>query len=105
LGGFVSEGVWLKWRRKVAIPVFARMAMRRTLAWILTLLITVPVAAEPWARFRGPNGTGIGEAPGVPASFTEKDYNWKITLPGGGHSSPVIEFLSLARMAKPRPVP
>ena len=64
--------------------------MRRNFAWIVTLVVALHIAAEPWARFRGPNGTGIGEAPGVPASFTEKDYNWKITLPGGGHSSPVL---------------
>jgi len=26
----------------------------------------------------------------IPVKWTEKDYNWKVTLPGGGHSSPVI---------------
>ncbi len=43
-----------------------------------------------WTRFRGPNGSGIGVAPGVPAVFTEQDYRWKTALPGKGHSSPVI---------------
>jgi outer membrane protein assembly factor BamB len=63
--------------------------MRRISAFI-ALILALPVAAESWTRFRGPNGTGIGDAPTVPASFTGKDFNWKITLPGGGHSSPVI---------------
>jgi outer membrane protein assembly factor BamB len=45
---------------------------------------------QEWTRFRGPNGQGISEAKTIPAKWTEKDYNWKIELPGGGHSSPVI---------------
>jgi outer membrane protein assembly factor BamB len=51
---------------------------------------TSSAAAEEWTRFRGPNGTGISEATTVPTSFTESDYNWKVRLPGGGHSAPVI---------------
>ena len=43
-----------------------------------------------WSRFRGPNGTGISDATTVPVRWTEKDYNWKIDLPGPGHSSPVV---------------
>ena len=45
---------------------------------------------QEWTRFRGPNGQGISEAKTIPVKWTEKDYNWKIELPGGGHSSPVI---------------
>lgn len=62
----------------------------RWLASIALASIMFPAAAQEWTRFRGPNGTGIASAPGVPAQFTEKDYNWNITLPGGGHSCPVI---------------
>lgn len=47
-------------------------------------------AEEPWNRFRGPNGSGIAEAPGVPAHWTQTDYNWTVKLPGFGHSSPVV---------------
>ena len=46
--------------------------------------------APEWTRFRGPNGAGVAEAPGLPAQFSDKDFNWKIELPGSGHSSPVI---------------
>lgn len=49
-----------------------------------------PVEANDWTRFRGPNGSGISEATTIPLEFTEADYNWRIELPGGGHSSPVI---------------
>ena len=46
--------------------------------------------AQEWTRFRGPNGSGLGVAPNLPEEFAEKDFNWKIELPGAGHSSPVI---------------
>ncbi len=49
-----------------------------------------PHLGVEWARFRGPNGSGLGTAPGVPAEFSESDFNWKIELPGAGHSSPVV---------------
>ncbi len=57
----------------------------------LTLLALVCQApAQEWPRFRGPNGTGAASAPGIPTAWTEKDYNWKVALPGVGHSSPVV---------------
>jgi len=46
--------------------------------------------AANWPRFRGPNGQGISEAKGIPTKWSDQDYAWKITLPGKGHSSPVI---------------
>lgn len=48
------------------------------------------LSAQEWTRFRGPNGTGIGGAPSVPVAWTDADYNWRVKLPGGGHSSPVL---------------
>ena len=66
------------------------LPIRRLALMTLMACIVLPVSGEEWNRFRGPNGTGIMEAPTVPAQFTEKDYNWNVTLPGGGHSSPVV---------------
>ena len=43
-----------------------------------------------WTRFRGPNGTGHGEAKGLPLQWTDSDLTWKVKLPGVGHSSPVL---------------
>ena len=43
-----------------------------------------------WTRFRGPNGSGLGKAPNLPAEFSASDFNWRIELPGAGHSSPVV---------------
>ena len=46
-------------------------------------------SAQEWTRFRGPNGTGESEAK-LPAEWTDRDYNWKVEVPGIGHSSPVL---------------
>jgi outer membrane protein assembly factor BamB len=50
----------------------------------------LPSSAQEWTRFRGPNGTGISDAKGIPSSWTDKDNNWQVALPGIGHSSPVL---------------
>ena len=45
---------------------------------------------ESWSRFRGPNGTGVSTATGLPVSFgPAKNVRWKTPLPPG-HSSPVL---------------
>lgn len=46
--------------------------------------------AQEWSRFRGPNGTGISDAKTIPVAWTDKDFNWKISLPAGGNASPVL---------------
>ncbi|MDP6542639.1 MAG: PQQ-binding-like beta-propeller repeat protein [Phycisphaerae bacterium] len=57
------------------------------------LLVSLCAAAadgQEWTRFRGPDGTGIGQADGIPAKIDESSYAWKVKLPGPGHSSPVL---------------
>ena len=58
-------------------------------AALLLTAVTLPLQAQDWPRFRGPNGSGLGKA-NLPDAITEKDFNWKIELPGPGHSSPVV---------------
>lgn len=60
------------------------------LSCILFLALHFAALAEDWTRFRGPNGTGLSNAKNVPSAWSEKDFNWKASLPGSGHSSPVI---------------
>lgn len=55
----------------------------------LFTVATAHVPGQEWNRFRGPNGSGVSEAT-LPVRWTEKDYNWKVKLPGVGHSSPVL---------------
>jgi len=49
-----------------------------------------PAQADNWPRFRGPNGQGISMDKGIPCTWSPQEYQWKVTLPGGGHSSPVV---------------
>ena len=65
---------------------------RLALAAATVLIIAAGVTAGEgdWPRFRGPNGQGISDATTVPVKWTDADYNWKVKLPGTGHSSPVL---------------
>src|SRR5687768_15442139 len=58
-----------------------------TWAAMAILIGFAPSEAQEWTRFRGPNGTGQSDATTIPAEWTDKDYNWKIELPGVGHGS------------------
>ena len=64
------------------------MVNRITLALIAGLC--ADSQAQEWTRFRGPNGSGISAATGIPVTWTDSDYNWKIDLPVKGSSSPVL---------------
>jgi outer membrane protein assembly factor BamB len=58
-------------------------------SFVLLLTSSTP-AHEPWAQFRGPNGTGVAETTGLPTEFgPNKNVVWKTELPAG-HSSPVL---------------
>jgi outer membrane protein assembly factor BamB len=57
---------------------------------VLALALVPVVAAQEWTRFRGPNGSGVSAATTVPVRWTEANFNWKVELPGVGHSSPVV---------------
>ena len=65
----------------------------RLVKWLFAMW-AIPSAlvsqGQEWTRFRGPNGQGVGLGENLPVEWTEDDYNWKIELPGVGHSSPVI---------------
>lgn len=60
--------------------------------WLLLVAITLgsSTLAQEWTRFRGPNGTGTSDAKTIPTQWTDQDINWKVSLPGTGHSSPVV---------------
>ena len=65
--------------------------LRQLPAAVLLLLCQLALcSAQEWTRFRGPNGSGISDARTIPATWTEKDINWRAALPGAGHSSPAL---------------
>jgi len=47
-------------------------------------------AQDSWPRFRGSDGDGISSETNLPIRWAEGDVRWKTTLPGKGHSSPVV---------------
>ena len=67
-----------------------RLHVARLALLILIAGFALPAGAQDWTRFRGPNGSGVSDAETVPVKWTEEDYNWKVALPGVGHSSPVV---------------
>ncbi|MFZ5830424.1 MAG: PQQ-binding-like beta-propeller repeat protein [Planctomycetota bacterium] len=68
-----------------AWPVFSRLFLGIAVAWCCG-----SAKAQEWTRFRGPDGNGQCDATGLPTSWSESDYRWRVELPGIGHSSPVI---------------
>jgi len=67
-----------------------RVLLREGLASALLLGVTLNTLGQEWTRFRGPNGTGLSPAKTIPAKWSDKDINWKVPVPGSGHSSPVL---------------
>ena len=62
---------------------------------VLSLCTALPMdlrlaAAEEWTRFRGPNGSGWSDTAGIPTKFSSDEYNWRVEIPGMGHSQAVV---------------
>ena len=67
-----------------------RHCVRFLVVFFVCSISTNSTQAQEWTRFRGINGDGIVSTKTIPTQITEKNYHWKIELPGEGHSSPVI---------------
>lgn len=84
-GATVTSGVLLN-KVLIVLPT-----VRAVFGAILVVFsISATTCAQQWTRFRGPNGSGISNAKSIPSHWTQDDYNWKVALPGAGHSSPVV---------------
>lgn len=62
---------------------------RLMIALALGMFLTSNAIGQEWARFRGVNGAGVSKTV-LPAKFTPDQFNWKVKLPGIGHSCPVL---------------
>jgi outer membrane protein assembly factor BamB len=75
------------------MPLMRRRLIRCVVVCLVGAFVTASAAAaehEAWTRFRGPNGTGVSDATGVPVTFgPDRNVLWKTPLPPG-HSSPVL---------------
>lgn len=56
----------------------------------VVLALPTPAAGVDWPQFRGPGGLGKAEAIDLPLPWAEGDFAWRVSLPGKGHSSPVV---------------
>ncbi|NOX98582.1 MAG: PQQ-binding-like beta-propeller repeat protein [Verrucomicrobia bacterium] len=69
------------------------MKRRLSIFILLVCASSCSALADNWARFRGPNGTGIsnGDTSRVPLKWSDKEnLKWKTELPGPGSSSPIV---------------
>ncbi|MHC4880620.1 MAG: outer membrane protein assembly factor BamB family protein [Planctomycetota bacterium] len=72
--------------------------MRLTVGQGAVVLVAIGSAAagtsnaSDWARFRGPNGSGVSsDSEPIPAEWSDsKNLQWRADLPGPGSSSPIV---------------
>jgi outer membrane protein assembly factor BamB len=67
--------------------------MRMGLTCGLLMLAVSMLQAENWPGWRGPRGDGTSRETKLPTSWngkTGENIHWKVEIPGGGHSSPVV---------------
>jgi len=68
--------------------------MRSLLTSVIAIaLLVAPASAQHWPSFRGPSASGIATLGHPPASWdvtSGRNVVWKASIPGLGHSSPVV---------------
>jgi outer membrane protein assembly factor BamB len=73
---------------------FGRIAIALAVSLFLSSLIlnSTEAATRPgWPQWRGPSGQGISAEKNLPADWTTtKNIKWKTSIPGRGHSSPIV---------------
>ncbi len=75
-------------------PCLLTNRLRRILPWVAIAMGTFTSThahGADWARFRGPNGSGVAAGATSPATWSEsQNLRWKAELPGPGTSSPIV---------------
>jgi len=71
---------------------YADVAIRVCVGLAAVAVFGGPAWGSDWARFRGPNGSGISaNKQAVPTTWSEtENLKWKRELPGPGSSSPIV---------------
>lgn len=58
---------------------------------VLAAFAVSSAVAADWLQFRGPGGSGVGDAKGLPVTWSSTDnIVWRTRLPGHGTSSPIV---------------
>src|SRR4029453_877362 len=78
------------------------------LALPFVLLLASPAFPQDWPSFRGPFASGVADGQDLPAEWdvaSARNVRWKQTLPGVGHSSPIVSgdrvYVTTAVTAEP----
>jgi outer membrane protein assembly factor BamB len=68
------------------------MKLRFTFVFLVLLIRPVALNAQTgWPQWRGPDASGISAETNLPTEWDDsKNIRWKTTIPGRGHSSPII---------------
>jgi len=68
-----------------------RIRLQTGIAVLALALGGVRMSAADWARFRGPQGSGIAPDARPPVAWSAtQNLRWKTSLPGPGSSSPIL---------------
>lgn len=67
-------------------------SLAKVFVFMIVAGLTSVGAAGDWTRFRGPNGSGIGDGgTSTPVTWSpSENLKWKVPLPGPGSSSPIV---------------
>lgn len=69
------------------VSVFQRVGLLLLCGWAFVS----PVRSEDWPGWRGPRGDGTSLDTHVPVRWSDtENITWKVKLPYGGHSSPIV---------------
>lgn len=63
--------------------------MKRLLL-IAPLFFFLPVQADDWPQWRGPDGLSVAKTADLPTDLSPEKAQWKIKLPGKGSSTPIV---------------
>jgi len=59
--------------------------------WVVLFFTASIASAENWPNWRGPRGDGTSTEANIPTHWSgTENIAWKVPIPGGGHSSPVV---------------
>ena len=71
------------------------IALSTVTCTVATAVAAGPEAKDAWRQWRGPNNNGVAESD-APLNFSAtENVKWRITVPGKGHSTPVISGQAL----------
>ena len=67
------------------------MRVLQSALWVVLFFTASIASAENWPNWRGPRGDGTSTEGNIPTHWSgTENIAWKVPIPGGGHSSPVV---------------